>query len=44
LNDWASIVKAAAPDALAFLVESESIVGAGMENARLCIEGLRKYL
>jgi hypothetical protein len=29
---------------LAYIIESESAAGAGMENARLCIEGLKRYL
>jgi sugar phosphate isomerase/epimerase len=44
LNDWQKILSVCKTDSLAFLVESESTVGSGMENARVCIEGLKKFL
>jgi sugar phosphate isomerase/epimerase len=44
LNDWAAIVAASRADAIAYLVESESTVGTGMENAKACIDGLKRYL
>lgn len=44
LNDWKKILSACKADCLAFLVESESTVGTGMENAKACIGGLRKFL
>lgn len=43
-NDWKAILTACRKDSLAFIVESESSLGSGLENARACIEGLRKYL
>lgn len=44
LNNWSEIVSACKTKCLGFIVESESKVKSGMENAKLCIEGLKNYL
>jgi sugar phosphate isomerase/epimerase len=44
LNDWKAILSACKKDSLAYIVESESSVGAGLDNARACIEGLKALL
>ena len=43
-NDWRAILKAAGERCLAVLVESESEALSGMENARACIEGLKRFI
>lgn len=43
-NDWKNILAACKTDCLAYLVESESTMGSGMENAKACIEGLKRFL
>jgi sugar phosphate isomerase/epimerase len=44
LNDWKEIAAVCKTDCIAMLVESESTVGSGMENAKACIEGLKRFL
>jgi sugar phosphate isomerase/epimerase len=44
LNDWKTILATCKKDSLAIIVESESTVGSGMDNARACIEALKGYL
>ncbi len=43
-NDWKGILDAGRQDFLALIVESESRVGSGLENARACLDGLRRFL
>lgn len=44
LNDWKGILAAGSSHCLALLVESESTALSGMENARACIDGLKRFL
>jgi sugar phosphate isomerase/epimerase len=44
LNDWKRILSVCKKDSLALIIESESADGTGFENAKACIEGLKRFL
>ena len=44
LNDWSSILAASTKDYLRLIVESECTLYSGLDNAKRCMEGLRRFL